>query len=153
MPLPSVIEQVVQIVGATAADWTSTTQPLPNNVLVIAMDTGDVKRGNGVALYSDLPVLFNVNDIVEFMTLLAGKAPLVHTHSSSSITDLASLLTGKSDTGHTHTVAQLPEVATALNDRPTTTSLNAALALKADKADIAFAPAAVVSSFNYSGVI
>ena len=152
MTIPSVIEQITQRIGASAADWEATTQPVPNNVLLVAMDTGDVKRGNGVALYADLPVLFNVNDVVEFMTLLAGKADIGHIHVAANISDLNTILAGYALAGHTHTVASLPEVQTALADRPTTATVNAALALKADKTDVDLVPAMTFIVAN-SGVI
>jgi hypothetical protein len=137
MAVPATIESLTQFFGGTAAVWNNIATPVPDKMIVIALDTGDIKRGNGIALYSDLPILFNVNDIINIQASLAQKAPIVHQHPLNDLPQVVSALGQKSDVGHTHSLAQLPEVQTALALKADTTAVNSALAQKANTTDVA----------------
>jgi hypothetical protein len=109
------INVVTQVVGGTKAAWDNTTQPIPDKVLAIEMDTGDVKRGDGEKLYSQLPVLFNINEFIQHMQTLNSKAPIDHEHTTSAIRDLTTILEGKANTSHAHSVGQINGLAEALD--------------------------------------
>jgi hypothetical protein len=84
----TVIESLFQATGALQSDWDSIELPIPSGMVVLATDTGNVKIGDGVTLYGNLPIAFNLTAIATFQTLLNGKANLIHTHQQSDIINL-----------------------------------------------------------------
>ena len=54
------------------ASWTAMTSPIPNHMLTLDAITGEVKRGDGVTLYADLPTIFNVNSIIALSDTLSA---------------------------------------------------------------------------------
>jgi hypothetical protein len=68
------VKSLTQFFGGTKAVWTDIKSPIPDSMLVMASDTTEVKIGNGVSLYADLPVLFKVSDIVNVFALMNTKA-------------------------------------------------------------------------------
>lgn len=56
---------VFQKFGGTSTAWNDLGVPLPINVVVIASDTLDIKIGNGVDTYANLPVWLNLQDLLD----------------------------------------------------------------------------------------
>jgi N-acetylneuraminic acid mutarotase len=54
------IESILQYEKGTDSVWNNTTIPIPNKVMIYAIDTKTIKVGNGYTLYKDLPTLFNL---------------------------------------------------------------------------------------------
>ena len=67
MPDPAAINAVIQFTGATGAVWTNLTTPIPNGLVTIESDTGIMKRGDGVTLYANLPLFFNLSTLTTLM--------------------------------------------------------------------------------------
>jgi hypothetical protein len=131
MTMPVIINSITQFVGGTDDEWLSLDSILPNKMTVIALDTGYVKRGDGTKTYAQLPVLFNINDIVDIGVQLQNKADLVHEHEITAIVGLVDALNGKAASVHSHTLAQLPEVQGALDLKASMTYVDSGLAGKA----------------------
>ena len=130
--VPQIIDQIVQFTGATTSDWADVLVPVPDKMIVIT-DDGSVKRGNGTTLWVDLPILFNVDTIINYGTQLVGKANANHVHTMDSITGLTNALDSK-----------VPAVVYA-GDMET---LLAAMQNKASHADLADAIANAVTNVN-----
>lgn len=128
------INAMMQLGGGTEAEWNLTNVPVPAKMLAYAIDSKVFKLGDGVTLFANLPVFFDVTsmaNVAEFRanfpaitgadagtvmavnasgtgyilsnikladlvqtsqmnTLLAQKAPITHTHTTSSIAGLKS---------------------------------------------------------------
>src|ERR1700692_2134181 len=74
---PAPINAVIQFSGATGATWSNLTTPVPNGLVTIESDTGILKRGDGVTLYAQLPVFFNLSTLTQLMgnTIQKGAGP------------------------------------------------------------------------------
>lgn len=118
----AVIQHLLQQVGPRPIDWNNLTIPLPSGVVVFEHETGAVKMGDGESLYAELPVLFNLNDIVNIMATLAGKAPMVHTHNIADVTGLQTALDGKAPSVHTHAIGNITNLQTTLDEKLTSSS-------------------------------
>ena len=70
----SIIQSVVQFQNGTASVWNGVNVPIPQGVVVIATDTLDVKIGDGSTLYVNLPILFNINNILTITNSLSTQA-------------------------------------------------------------------------------
>lgn len=70
---PATINACLQFTGATAAVWANLTTPLPNGLVTIESDTGIMKRGDGVTLYANLPVFFNLSTLTTLMSGVVSK--------------------------------------------------------------------------------
>lgn len=91
---------------------------LPVSVASVTTSTtnGNIKvNGSELAVYSDTAILSS----------LAGKAPTVHVHSISDVTNLQTSLNGKSDTGHTHTISNVTNLQTTLDGKASSVHLHA----------------------------
>lgn len=64
---PATINAVIQFSGATGATWSNLTTPVPNGLITIESDTKVMKRGDGVTLYANLPVFFDLNSLITLM--------------------------------------------------------------------------------------
>ena len=84
------INAVTQFVGGTQAVWNDITLPIPEGLVVYAVDTTALKLGDGSTLYADLPVLFNLNTLTTklsgFRTQLSSDTTLYVVQSGSDIT-------------------------------------------------------------------
>ena len=60
---PATIDAVIQFSGATGAIWSNLTTPVPRGLITIESDTGILKRGDGVTLYTSLPVFFDLRTL------------------------------------------------------------------------------------------
>jgi hypothetical protein len=58
------IKSMVQFTRGSSLVWDSLVTPIPDGVVTFAIDSGDFKLGDGVTLYSALPVLFTYADLV-----------------------------------------------------------------------------------------
>lgn len=113
--IPQIIDQVTQFFGGTDAAWNNLDVPVPDKLVVIASDPPYiVKKGDGVSLYRDLPVLFHAEELLDLGVQLAGKAPLNHTHAIADIVNLAATLAAKAEVGHTHSMSDINGLAAAL---------------------------------------
>jgi hypothetical protein len=70
-PNLTVIDAVTQFVGGTQAVWNSILIPVPLGMVVYAVDTTVLKMGDGVTLYSALPVLLTLNELTTFVSQMA----------------------------------------------------------------------------------
>lgn len=67
MSTPQTINSMIQFTGATGAVWNNLTTPVPNGIVTVESDTGILKRGDGVTLYANLPIFFNLSTLVTLM--------------------------------------------------------------------------------------
>ncbi len=89
---PATINAVIQFSGATGATWTNLTVPVPSGLITIESDTGIMKRGDGVTLYSNLPVFFNLSTLTTLMSnVLQKNSPLAQTTDLTSTTGIFSV--------------------------------------------------------------
>lgn len=58
------LESLTQFIDGTLAEWNNQTVPVPKGLVVIASDTGDVRLGDGTALFQDLPTLFKIQELL-----------------------------------------------------------------------------------------
>lgn len=76
---PIALNAVVQLTDTSS--WLSLTVPVPINFITFDSVTGNVKRGDGVTLYANLPVLLNLNQLISLATtvadLMSGTQPYV----------------------------------------------------------------------------
>lgn len=87
----SIIDSITQFVNGTQEVWNNIALPIPDGLVVYAIDTTVVKMGDGVSMYADLPELFKLSDIVLILERLNNKSDIGHKHASSDITDLKKL--------------------------------------------------------------
>lgn len=71
-PNLTVIDAVTQFVGGTQAVWNSILIPVPLGMVVYAIDTTVLKMGDGVTLYSALPVLLTLNELTTFVSQMSA---------------------------------------------------------------------------------
>lgn len=109
-----IINAITQFSGGTQAIWEGIDKPIPDKCLVVAMDTGVVKRGDGIALYANLPVLFNIQEFVTWMVTLVNKADKIHEHVIGDITGLADALGEKLTAQSQIPISQIVDLATTL---------------------------------------
>ena len=55
------IDSITQFVNGTQAVWDDISVPIPNGLVVYAIDTTAIKIGDGVTLYANLPVRLALN--------------------------------------------------------------------------------------------
>lgn len=110
------VEAITQFVGGTAAEWNNVLVPVPDRVLVIAIDTGEVKMGDGVRLYVNLPVLFNIQQIITMRTELTAVQAVIGTDPSVNLPDIQAALDqlvaqveNLADADHTHPLNRIQE--------------------------------------------
>lgn len=60
----TVIEAITQFFNGTQASWNSITVPIPSGLLVYATDTTNIKIGDGVTLYANLPTSVNLATLI-----------------------------------------------------------------------------------------
>lgn len=58
------IAMLIQFDGGTRASWASLTEPVPDKMMIYAIDTKIAKIGNGADLYEDLPPWLDFNNLV-----------------------------------------------------------------------------------------
>lgn len=156
---PQIIDQIVQFTGATATEWADVLIPIPDRMMVLDAD-GNIKRGDGVTLWVDLPVLFNADVIAEYATELISKAPLDHYHTISAIEGLTNALDALS--AAIATKASSAEIEAAIADAVTDPSSAVVTALNekvgtatynADQASLIAAVNGKVSTATFNATI
>ena len=68
----SVINAITQFVGGTTATWNDVTVPIPDGLWIYASDTTNLKKGDGVHLYADLPVEFTLSSLLAILSGSGG---------------------------------------------------------------------------------
>jgi len=63
------IEALFNSLGGTKAEWDLLEVPIPKKLLVYAIDTGDFKLGDGTNKYRELPIIFNVENMIGVTSL------------------------------------------------------------------------------------
>jgi hypothetical protein len=105
----------------TAAALAAANETPAEGQIVFELDTNRIKIGNGTSSYNSLQYLDNeiaIGDVSSLQAALDGKAPLVHTHTVSSITDLTATLTASyAPLVHVHTVANVTGLQAALDGK------------------------------------
>lgn len=91
--IPSNLNTITQFVNTNQAHWASSTEPVPYGLLIYDPTTTILKRGDGVTLYANLPVLFSLSSI----PTLTSEAT-ANTGSLSSATTTAATLNSEYST-------------------------------------------------------
>ena len=66
------IDSITQFVNGTQAVWDDISVPIPNGLVVYAIDTTAIKIGDGVTLYANLPVRLALNSIITLADTVAA---------------------------------------------------------------------------------
>ncbi len=77
-----VIDAITQFLNSTQASWNSILIPIPQGLVVYAVDTTVVKMGDGVTLYAQLPVLFTLSQIIALTAEEAANATHIATNTA-----------------------------------------------------------------------
>lgn len=104
------VDMITQFSSGTAAEWNNVLVPVPDRVIVIAVDTGDVKMGDGIRLYVNLPLLFNLKSIVSLRADL-DTAELNIQDILNALERINDILGELAQANHTHTFSQIVEFA------------------------------------------
>jgi len=117
------INGIVQVQGGTETHWTNSSANIPNGMLVHALDTGNIKLGNGETPYVDCLTLLNSNNLKGAQKVFTnipepisgeddGKVVIIQNgkfalatfsaNNAVSLTDFEASLLEKSDINHTH---------------------------------------------------
>ena len=64
------MSSVTQGHAGTRAAWTNTTVPVPDGMIILALDDGSLVRGDGVSLYKDLPAILYLSQIEALLAKL-----------------------------------------------------------------------------------
>lgn len=91
--IPSNLNTITQFINTNQAYWASTTEPVPDGLLIYDPATTELRRGDGVTLYANLPILFSLSSIPTLIT-----ESTTNTSSLSSATTTATTLTGEYST-------------------------------------------------------
>ena len=70
----SEISALIQFLNGTAAAWSDTTVPPPSGCIIYATDTTAIKLGDGVTLYSNLPIIITLNQLLGLTSALNNYA-------------------------------------------------------------------------------
>lgn len=89
-PIP--VTAVTQFFNSTDEDWANLSTPIPNGIVAISSNTGRVKQGDGTHLWSQLPTLFMLGDILTIFDTLSDKSDVGHQHNKNALTDIADFL-------------------------------------------------------------
>jgi len=109
------VKTVLKLRNGTAAQWTSTNPTLVQGELGIETDTNKFKFGDGTTAWATLPyAVANASgtSTVDWSSVLNKPAtfpPSSHTHPTSEVTGLDTALSGKAPTVHTHTLSQITD--------------------------------------------
>lgn len=71
-PNLALINSITQFIGGTQGIWNTITAPVPQGMVVYAIDTTALKLGDGQTLYANLPVLFYLNSITSIAQQIAS---------------------------------------------------------------------------------
>jgi len=72
-PNLTVIDAITQFVGGTQAIWNDITIPVPQGLIIYAVDTTVVKIGDGITLYVNLPVVITLNTVLTQLSQLSNE--------------------------------------------------------------------------------
>jgi len=85
IPNIALIDSISQFLNGTQAVWNNITIPIPAGLVVYAIDTTAIKIGDGVTLYSNLPVVFYLNSIVSLSSQIAELTTQIFGPNNTSI--------------------------------------------------------------------
>lgn len=94
------IKGSTQFTNSTRTEWNASTVPLGDGLFAIETDTGNVKVGDGHTLFVNLPVLFNMNEIISMAATVQIMAGTIATLQSRIDELLAIIDTLNTDVGN-----------------------------------------------------
>jgi hypothetical protein len=88
---------VIQFGGGSSSQFTNLNAPVPDGILLIALDTGEVKVGDGSTLYASLPTLVTLKSIANLTSVYAeGLAKATSAQASATQAATAAVQAGQS---------------------------------------------------------